>query len=187
MAEAARDLPRCTAKEYLEFENDGALKHEFVNGIVYAMSGASRRHNLIAGEVLTALNNHLPVGRCQAYALDTKVRIRVQDEERYFYPDSFVTCSDLDNDHYASDQPVLVVEVISPSTEDFDRGPKFEAYRQLAALQEYAIVSQEVRHLELFRRRTEWAKETYRDDDKVTLESVGLTLPVSTLYRRITF
>ena len=75
-----------------------------------------------------------PVGRCQAYALDTKVRIRVQDEERYFYPDSFVTCSDLDNDHYASDQPVLVVEVISPSTEDFDRGPKFEAYRQLAAL-----------------------------------------------------
>jgi Uma2 family endonuclease len=186
MAEAAREFPRCTAQEYLEFENDGSLKHEFVNGIVYAMSGASRRHNLIAGDLHTALNVHLPADRCQAYALDTKVRIRTLDEERYFYPDVFVTCSKLDSDAYSSNQPVLVVEVVSPSTEEFDKGAKFEAYRTLASLQEYGILSQEVRQLLLFRKRTGWTIEQYRDDDAVTFESVGLTLPVSTLYRRVT-
>jgi Uma2 family endonuclease len=186
MAEAAREFPRCTAKEYLEFENDGSLKHEFVNGVVYAMSGASRRHNLIAGDLHTALNVHLPVNRCQAYTLDAKVHVQTPDEERYFYPDVFVTCSELDTDAYTSRFPILVVEVTSPSTEDFDRGAKFESYRLLASLQEYALVAQDIRRLELFRRRTNWTAEHYRNDEQVTFESVGLTIPVSTLYRRVT-
>jgi Uma2 family endonuclease len=185
MAEAAREFPRCTAKEYLEFENDGSLKHEFVNGVVYAMSGASRRHNLIAGDMHTSLNVHLPVQRCQAYALDAKVHIQELDEERYFYPDVFVTCSELDTDAYASRFPVLVIEVMSPSTEDFDRGAKFDAYRLLTSLQEYALVAQDVRRVELFRRRTNWTAENYRDDEVVTFESVGLTIPIATLYRRV--
>jgi Uma2 family endonuclease len=185
MAEAAREFPRCTAKEYLEFENDGSLKHEFVNGVVYAMSGASRRHNLIAGDMHTTLNVHLPTDQCQAYTLDTKVHIQTQDEERYFYPDVFVTCSQLDSDAYASRLPVLVIEVMSPSTEDFDRGAKFDAYRLLSSLQEYALLSQEQRHIELFRRRTAWTVEHYHDEDSITFESVGLTMPVSKIYRRV--
>jgi Uma2 family endonuclease len=185
MAEAAREFPRCTAKEYLEFENDGSLKHEFVNGVVYAMSGASRRHNLIAGDMFTALNVHLPVDRCQAFTLDTKVHVKTTDEERYFYPDVFVTCSEFDTDDYSSRFPTLVVEVTSPSTEDFDRGAKFDAYRQLASLQEYVLISQDSRCLELFRKRLNWTKEHYRNDETVTFESVGLTIPVSTLYRRV--
>lgn len=185
MAEAAREFPRCTATEYLQFENDGTLKHEFVNGVVYAMSGASRRHNLVAGDMHTALNVHLPVEKCHAYTLDTKVHIQSQNEERYFYPDVFVTCSELDTDAYASRFPILVVEVMSPSTEEFDRGAKFDAYRLIASLQEYALIAQDTRHLELFRRRTNWTVEHYRNDEVVAFESVGLTIPVSTLYRRV--
>jgi Uma2 family endonuclease len=185
MAEAAREFPRCTAKEYLEFENDGSLKHEFVNGVVYAMSGASRRHNLIAGGMYTALNVHLPVGRCQAYALDTKVHVQTSNEERYFYPDVFVTCSEADTDAYASRSPVLIVEVTSPSTDDFDHTEKFDAYRLLESLQEYALIAQDTRHLELYRKRTNWTVEHYRNEETVTFESVGLTFPVSSLYRRV--
>jgi Uma2 family endonuclease len=186
MADAARIIPRCTAKEYLEFENDGSLKHEFVNGIVYAMAGASRRHNLIAGDLHTALNIHLPPERCQAYALDTKVHINTKDEERFVYPDIFVTCSEHDNDAYSSDQPILVVEVMSPTTEEFDKVDKFKAYRSLPSLQEYGLLAQDERRLELFRKRTEWAAEVYRDDDVVTFESVDLTVSVATFYRRVT-
>ena len=186
MADAARDIPRCTAKEYLEFENDGSLKHEFVNGIVYAMACASKRHNLIAGDLHTALNVHLPPERCQAYVLDTKVHITAKDEERFVYPDVFVTCSALDDDAYSSDRPVLVVEVTSPSTEDFDKGEKFKAYRTLPSLQEYGLLSQDARRLDLFRKRTGWAGEVYRDADIVTFESVELTVPVATFYRRVT-
>jgi Uma2 family endonuclease len=185
MAEAAGEFPRCTATEYLEFENDGSIKHEFVNGVVFAMSGASRRHNLIAGDLHTALNVHLPITKCQAYTLDTKVHVKAADDERYFYPDVFVTCSELDTDAYASRFPVLVIEVTSPSTEEFDRGAKFEAYRLLTSLQEYALVAQDTRLVELFRKRTNWAVEHYRNDEAVTFESVDLTIPVSTLYRRV--
>lgn len=184
MADAARDIPRCTAKEYLEFENDGRLKHEFVNGLVYAMAGASRRHNLIAGDLYTALNIHLPLDRCQAYALDTKVHIATSDEELYVYPDVFVTCSTQDTDTYSSDKPVLVAEVTSPSTEGYDRGEKFRSYQKLASLQEYGLLSQDEQRLDLFRRRTGWTNEVYRGSDVVTFESVALAVPISTFYRR---
>jgi Uma2 family endonuclease len=191
MSNAARSVsswvPRCTAAEYLIFENNGALKHEFTNGLVYVMAGATRRHNLIAGDLHTPLNMHLLPERCQAYVLDTKVHVLTDDEEHYFYPDVFVTCSALDTDAYSSTLPVLVVEVASPSTADFDRGEKFRAYRLLPSLLEYGILSQDERRLELFRKRTDWAPEVFHDGEDVMFESVGLRLPLASLYRRVSF
>ncbi len=185
MADPALDIPRFTADGYLELENDGAWKHEYVNGVVYAMSGASRRHNFIAGDIFSAVNAHLPVGSCQAFALDMKVHIKTAEDERYYYPDVFVTCAPDDQGDYASEKPVLIVEIMSASTEHVDRGAKFGAYTSLPTLQEYMLVSQEKAHAEVFRRRTAWAPEIYTGSAQVTLESIGLTLPLSAIYRRV--
>ena len=185
MADPALDIPRFTAEGYLELENDGAWKHEFVNGVVYAMSGASRRHNAIAGDLFSALNAHLPLGPFLAFALDMKVHIKTAEDERFYYPDVFVTCSPDDRGDYASDKPVLIVEVMSPSTEHVDRGAKFAAYTSLPSLQEYVLVSQKTARAEVFRRRTGWTSEVYDGAADITLESIELTMPLSAAYRRV--
>ncbi len=186
MADAARDIPRLTASEYLQLEKQATCKHEFVNGIVYARAGASRRPNFIATDITSILIAKL-TPPCQPYALDVKVHVETATDERYYYPDVLVTCSDLDNDPYLITQPSLIVEVVSSSTEAADRGSKFDAYRKLPSLQEYLLVLQEKAQVEVFRRRTEWQPELYGLHDEINLESVKLSLPVAMFYRRITF
>jgi Uma2 family endonuclease len=185
MADPALDMPRFTSAGYLELENDGAWKHEFVNGVVYAMSGASRRHNAIAGDFFSLVNAHLSPGPCQAFALDMKVHIKSGGDERYYYPDLFVTCAPDDRDEYASEQPVLIVEVMSASTEHVDRGAKLTAYTSIPTLQEYVLVSQDTVYAEVFRRKTGWSRETYTDAAEIVLDSISLTLPLPAIYRRV--
>jgi len=186
MADPALSIPRMSATEYLQMEKQATRKHEFVNGIVYAMAGASRRHNIITNNVYGAISAGLSPP-CQAFNLDVKVHNKGASEEQYYYPDVVVTCSDLDNDEYLIRQPSLIVEVLSPSTQDADRGYKFDHYRLSPSLQEYLLVHQERPRAELFRRRTEWTKEVYELNDEITFESVGLTAPVAAFYKRVTF
>jgi len=186
MADPALSIPRMSATEYLQMEKQATRKHEFVNGIVYAMAGGSRDHNFIAGDVFATLLG-LVKPPCQVFTSDMKVRIRAVSDECYYYPDTSVTCSDLDNDRYELTQPSLLVEVLSGSTQDADRGYKFDHYRLLPSLQEYLLVHQERPRAELFRRRTEWTKEVYELNDEITFESVGLTAPVAAFYKRVTF
>lgn len=186
MADAARDIPRMSARDYLALERNSPCKHEFVNGIVYAMAGASRQHDLIKGDVFGALLGRL-APPCQVFSSDVRVRIRTASDECYYYPDNSVTCSDLDTDAYEVTQPSLVVEVLSRSTEDADRGYKFDDYRKLPSLQEYVLVHQERACVELYRRRTNWEKEVYEPDAEITFESVRVTLPVTVLYQRVKF
>ena len=186
MADAALSIPRLNAQEYLERETDAAYKHEFVNGIVYAIAGASRRHNLITNGVFGSLDAGL-APPWQAFTIDIKVHIKSAADEQYYYPDVVVTRSDPDNNSHVVTQPTLIVEVISPTTEDADRGYKFNDYCKLASLQEYVLVQQERPSVELYRRRTNWQNETYGPDADITLESVQLPLSVAQLYRRATF
>jgi Uma2 family endonuclease len=109
MAQPAPNFPRITAKDYLELERNAASKHEFVDGVAYAMAGVGRAHNLIAGGINDALFNGLK-RPCIVYGSDMKVRVKVGDVEQFFYPDAHVTCSDLDRDPVFNDRPVLIVQ-----------------------------------------------------------------------------
>jgi len=186
MADVAHSIPRMSAAEYLQMERQATQKHEFVNGIVYAMAGASREHDLIAGDGFAAILARLEPP-CLAFTSDMKVRIRHASDECYYYPDISVTCSQLDNNRYELTQPSLIVEVLSRSTDDADRGYKFTDYKTLPSMQEYVLVHQERPRVEIYRRRTGWEKETYEPDAEIELESVRVTLPITAFYRRVTF
>ena len=186
MANTAFNIPRVSAQEYLEMERDASCKHEFVDGIVYMMAGASRDHNTIALDIRGVLRAKLS-RPCRPYASDVKVAIKTNETERYYYPDVVVTCSDIDNDRYIIRQPVLVVEVLSDRTEDFDRGEKFEAYKLLPSLQEYLLVRQDRPVAELHRRRTGWQMETHGKSDEISLESIQLKLAVAEFFQDLDF
>ena len=184
MADVARNIPRMTAVEYLELERQASWKHEFVDGIVYAMAGASRTHNLISGDAFGALLASV-APPCRVFGSDMKVHIKSGADERYYYPDVHVSCSDLDNNECFSSHPVLIIEGLSPNTAETDRRDKFDDYRQLPSLQEYVLLAQDERRAEIFRRRSAWQHETFTEHDEVTLESIGVALPVSRVYSRV--
>jgi Uma2 family endonuclease len=186
MADAACDIPRMTANEYLQMEKQATCRHEFVNGVVCAMAGGSREHDFISGDLYAALLAQLRQP-CQIFTSDMKMRIKAVTDECYYYPDTSVTCSDLDNDRYALTHPSLIVEVLSHSTEQADRSYKFDHYRLLPSLQEYVLVHQERPCVETHRRRTSWARETFEPDASITFESINLALPVGAFYRRVSF
>ena len=186
MADPALHVPRISAKEYLEMERDATCRHEFIDGVVYMMAGASRQHNTISLDIRGLLRGRL-ARPCQPFALDVKVLVQTATTERYFYPDVLVTCSDLDNDADITKQPVLIIEVVSESTKDFDRGDKFVAYRLLPSFQEYLLVQQDRPEIELFRKRTGWQPEMFSMGREITLESVQLKLPVAAFYQDANF
>ncbi len=186
MSQTARKFTHVSAADYLAAENDGSWRHEFVNGAVYAMAGASDRHNLVRLNLAAILLGHV-AEPCQVFTAEMKLRIKSNVDERYYYPDVFVTCDPKDRERYTRDHAVLVVEVLSPTTERTDRTEKSEAYKRIPSLVEYGLLSQEAVELELFRRRTEWQREFYQRDNTVTFESVNLTLSVSQLYRGVGF
>lgn len=181
MADPALNLPRMSAKDYLDLERMATSRHEFFDGIVYAMSDARRRHNDIALDLRGLLKVRLLPPR-RPYAVDVKVQVSPQNSSDYFYPDGMVTCSDLDSDAQIVKQPLLIIEVLSEGTRDFGRHVKFEAYRRLPSLEEYMLVEQDVRCVDLFRKRTSWAPEVFQTGETFTLECVNVMLSVDEIY-----
>ncbi len=186
MADPALNIPRMSAKEYLELERNSPIRHEFVNGVVYAMTGTTKRHDLINGDSYGALLNHLQPP-CIVYSANVKVHVDREETDAHYYPDVHVSCSDLDNDRLSSEMPILVIEVASESTADYDRGTKFASYRKLPSLPEYVIAQQAAPQVEVFRKRTGWQAERFGPADNLTFESIQLTMPVAHVYRRIKF
>ena len=186
MSQTARKFTHIRAADYLSQENDGNWRHEFVDGVLYAMAGASDRHNLICGNVAALLNDRAPE-HCQVFSMDMKLKFQNDNRERYYYPDVFVSCDPSDRETYTRRTAVLVVEVLSDSTERTDRTEKLETYISIPTLLEYVLLHQNAMELELFRRRTGWQREFYQRDNMVSLESVGISVNVSSLYRRVRF
>jgi Uma2 family endonuclease len=172
--------------EYFTFEASTPIKHEYVDGFVYAMVGASDRHNLIAQNLLIALRSKRPAG-CQVFISDMKLKVRLMAAEIYYYPDVLMSCSASDRDPLFREQPILLIEVASASTERIDRGEKLNAYRQIPSLAEYVIVAQDQPQIEVYRRRDGWVREVVERDQALSLECVGLTLPISEVYRDVGF
>ena len=181
-----------TAEEYLRQERLAESKSEYVNGSVYAMSGASLNHNRIAGNVFVSLSNQLRGRPCEVFSSDMKVQIDRANTFRY--PDVSGLCGPLsfyDDVTDAYQNPALIVEVLSPSTEKFDREEKFNLYRLLDSLQEYVLIRQDRMEVTVFTRDTDkrWPPPTVytADQNSVPLKSLGCSLILRDIYEKVTF
>ena len=179
-----------TPEEYIALERKAHVKSEYFNGHIIAMSGASRAHNRITGDISIELNLQLRGKDCEVFSSDMRVRPSLDDA--YFYPDVVVVCGRQEFEDDVLDtllNPILVVEVLSPSTEAYDRSEKFTRYKQLASLREYVLVAQdsvrvEHHHLHV----AQWMLSHYRSLDEVLLlPSIGCQLSLRDIYRRVTF
>jgi Uma2 family endonuclease len=171
-------------EEYLALELQSRIRHEYRQGLVYAMAGGTDNHDRIAFNLLKIIDNHLGNdSSCRFYSGNVKVNYQ---DEFYYYPDAFVTCDPRDRrDRYIKRYPKLVAEVLSTSTEAFDQDEKFQDYQQLNSLQEYVLIDQESQRLECRRCSTSgvWDVVVYEAGDRVKLVSLGLEFDIAELYR----
>lgn len=178
-----------TPETYLDLERQADYKSEYLNGEIYAMGGASPRHVLIVTNVVAELRNQLKNRPCTVYSTD--LRLRVSPKGLYTYPDVVVVCntpqfSDPHRDTLTN--PTVIVEVLSQSTKDYDRGEKFEQYRTIVSLQEYVLIAQDKPQVEHFVRHSDgawWRSETYRLEDTVELTAIGCHLKLAEVYDKI--
>lgn len=179
---------RYTPEEYLELERKAPYKSEYVNGRIFAMSGASRPHNLIAGNVYREISSQLRGRPCEAYVSD--MRVKVRPTGLYTYPDIAVACEEILLDDAHNDtllNPIVLIEVLSPSTEAYDRGEKFAHYRRLESLQEYVLIAQDKARIEHFARQGEqWVLSEISDlTGTLHLPSIGCHLPLKDIYEKV--
>ena len=168
--------------EYLKGELESDVKHEYINGYVYAMAGASKQHNRLTSTISGEFRNHLKGKPCDAYASDFKVKRGT----KYFYPDVVVECDSEDDHEDYTDHPMIIVEVTSETTHKFDRTYKLEAYQSIPSLQEYVIVEQSQAMVDVHKRVEDgWDYTRYTLGDSVHFESMGLRLSVAEIYERV--
>ncbi|MEH1895365.1 MAG: Uma2 family endonuclease [Nostoc sp.] len=174
-------------EEYLEGEKFSEIKHEYIDGQVYAMAGASDAHVTVSMNISMLLRNHLRGSDCRVYMADMKAQIDVIN--RYFYPDVMVTCDTRDKEfEYFKCYPSLIIEVLSESTEGYDRGKKFASYRHLELLQEYVLISPDRMSVECFRRNEQgqWVLYPYEKEQEVHLASVDFRCAIAEIYEDVT-
>jgi len=177
-----------TPEEYLAFERKATTKHEYLNGQIVAMSGASFAHNFITVNIATHLNIQLMNGECRVATSD--MRVKVTEIDAYFYPDVVVVCGEPvpeDNVFDTLLNPTVIVEVLSPSTETYDRGEKFEYYQQIASLKDYILISQDKVHIEHYcRQGAGWLQTEFQElSDVLSLRSIDCELRLQDVYRRV--
>jgi len=175
-------------EEYLSGEEHSPTKHEYIDGEVYAMAGAEDAHVTIAGNLFSLLRGHVRGSGCRVFIADMKARI--EDLNIYYYPDVMVTCDRRDRELTSFKRyPCLIVEVLSPSTEAFDRGDKFADYQHLESLQEYVLINQKRQRVECFRRNEQglWVLQSYHPGDTVQLVSVQFECAIDQLYEDVEF
>jgi Uma2 family endonuclease len=175
-----------TAEEFLAWDAQQPERWEFVAGEVFAMTGATAPHVTVAGNEYMALRQHLRGTPCRTYINDIKLRVETADA--YYYPDVMVTCSASDaKDPLVQREPIVLVEVLSPSTASYDRGGKFQAYRTLATLREYWLIDPATRHSDLYRLGADglWVLHPAAPTDSVRLASVDLTIDAATLWDEV--
>lgn len=182
----ALEKRRMSAAEFLAWDEGQTVRHEFVRGEVFMMTGGVDRNNTVALNLVVALRQHLRGNPCRVYASDVKLRIEAAD--CYFYPDLMVTCSAADlADRRIKREPVLVVEVLSPSAAAFDRGDKFADYRALPSLAEYLLVDVERLRCELYRKGADglWVLHPGAPGEGVQLASVDLAVSGEALWAEL--
>ena len=172
-----------SVEDYLRHESDGAIRHEYIGGRVHAMAGTSEAHNTISVNLVSAFHAHLRGGPCKAYMADFKVRVEINREDIFYYPDVMVACQRTGVEQYYLRYPTLLVEVLSPSTENIDRREKLLNYPQIPTVEEYVLVSQETREVTIHRRAEDWTPRLLTSPDAVAeFRSIKLSLPLRQIY-----
>ncbi len=181
---------RYTPEQYLALERKAEFKSEYVNGMIIAIAGASRSHSLIVVNLSREVSRQLLGRPCETHTSD--MRVRVAATGLYTYPDLVAVCGDAFFDDERTDNllnPTVIVEVLSPSTEAYDRGEKFAHYRRIESLQEYVLVSQDKVRIESYvRQGAQWLlSEASGLDETVRLESIGCNLTLRDIYDKVRF
>lgn len=191
----ASSKPYLSPEQYLELEGSSSVKHEYINGEIFAMAGATDAHVTITGNLFAALLGHLRGSGCRVYFSDMKARI--DSLNRYYYPDIMVTCDQRDQRQATyKNHPKLIVEVLSDSTANFDRGDKFADYQQLESIEEYVLINTHRQRVECFRRDMQdsdkdadtelWTLQSYLPLNTVfELQSIGFTGSLAELYENV--
>jgi Uma2 family endonuclease len=172
-------------EDYLTFEESTPLRHEYVSGEIFAMSGPSREHELIAGNVFAAVHAHLRGSPCKSFIGNFKLNLKVNESQFFYYPDVMVACGPNVDSRFCTD-PRLVVEVLSPSTERTDRREKACNYRQIPTLEEFVLIAQRKAEVTIYRRSERWAPLTLTSvDETAELRSIELSLPLAQIYEGV--
>ena len=180
---------KISAEDYLAGEETNPVRYEYVYGEIYAMAGASDNHNRIVVNLIASLSTHLRDSDCEPFAGDMKVRV---SPHVYYYPDVLVSCEENPDSPYFRNEPILIVEVLSASTQEIDRREKLLFYQQMPSVQEYVVVEQQKMLVEIHRRQPEGRWITYYfsredTDEIIEFQSVGLTTTLDEIYRRVRF
>ncbi len=174
-------------EEYLATERASQEKHEWYQGECFAMAGGTRWHNMLAGKLYSAFVQRLAKNKCTPYMTD--FRLFIETQQHYVYPDVMVVC---DEKAYIADDmandATIIIEILSPSTETYDRGRKFLHYQSLPSLREYILISQQAIQVEIFRRKShgKWEYECLTNEaDILTFEAIDCAIPLDMLYQNI--
>ena len=170
-------------QDYLEREKISETKHEYFDGEIFAMAGASRSHQRIISNLVIDIGTHLKNTPCEVFSSDMKVR--ADKGKKYFYPDVIVSCTKGDGNSHFEESPRIIVEVLSSSTRKFDQTSKRLVYQNITTLEEYVLIEQDRVEIQVFRRADNWQPSYYYIDDDITFTSIGLTLPVLEIYQRV--
>lgn len=172
-------MPRLSVEEYLDREQRATVRHEYIDGQLFAMTGASEAHNIICGNVFAALHGHLRGSGCRAFMNDMKVKVEAANS--FYYPDIMVTCEPYDGESVFKQAPVVLMEVLSPSTRHIDRREKMMAYRQLESLRQYLLVHQNRYRVDSYRKckDVDWEISTLGRGDSIVFDSFSAALELS--------
>ena len=174
-------------EDYLEGERVSSIKHEYQRGLIYAMVGAKKPHVFIAANIVRSIGNHLANSPCVVMSSDIKVRL--VEANCYYYPDVVVTChpDDLEGNEDFILHPKVVIEILSKSTAKFDRTTKFADYQTCPELEEYVLISQTEKLVEVRTRQNDrWETEIYTNGDRIQLKSIDWNGPIDAIYQKVT-
>lgn len=172
-----------TEQEYLNSEKLREIRHEYIDGEIYAMSGGKVNHQRLIATLTSKIYAHLDGTPCEVFSSDIKVRTDAGN--KYFYPDVLVSCNNEDGDSVFTESPRLIVEVLSKSTRKYDKTFKRICYQAIPSLEEYVLIEQDHVEIEVCRKSQNWKSEFYFIDDEITFDSIDLTLLVLDIYKRV--
>ncbi len=172
---------KISVDEYLRGEVLAESKHEYIDGEVYVMAGASENHNLLSLNLATEFKNQLKGNPCKTFMSDMKVKV----EDSFFYPDVMVVCQEDNANDYYKTSPLIIVEVLSNTTRRFDKTHKLSAYQQIPSLEVYVLIEQNFCEIQVFRRQNHWQSAYYYLGDTITFASLNVTVAVEDIYYQV--
>lgn len=173
--------PTISEEAYLQGELTSEIKHEFIDGEIFAMAGASKNHERISGNVYRKIGNFLDTSSCEPFSSDVKVKVGMN----FFYPDVMVVCNEQTEHPYYSESPTILVEVLSSSTRRIDQTIKRISYQSIPSLREYLLIEQDFVDVEVCRKNHGWLPQHYFLGDEFSLDSIGIKLAVVDIYQRV--